>query len=139
MLVAVQFPICDSRIFFPTATARLPVPEWPTPRFSENPEFLRFFGPAALRKLGANPAWFGETVYCSARRALRFVNLPVSPEVGDDGYELPTCAFRRFFSDGDNAARVEIGIRLARASTGPDLTVVDAIARSSRFWRSRHG
>ena len=114
MLVVVQFPICDSRVFFPGQTARLQLPEWPTPRFEVNPQFVRHFGPAALRRLGANPAWFGETIYCSARRALRFDALPSAGGRNDELYGSPVCAFRRFFSDGRNAARVEVGVHLRR-------------------------
>jgi len=120
MLVAVQFPICDSRVFA-ESSSRLAVPDWPSPRTDLYPQFVRYFGPAARRRLGANPAWFDEGIYCSAKRALRF------PTLGDRPLpRLPThvagCAFRRLFSNGRSTARIEVGISLSSDYLVPRLS-----------------
>jgi hypothetical protein len=108
MLVVVQFPICDSRAFSTTAR-RLSTPDWPSPRYDVNPQFVRSFGRAWRRRLGGNPLWFGETVHCSANRALRFAELRPHLFVNQPNV-VPWSAFRRLISDGRVATRVEIGV-----------------------------
>jgi hypothetical protein len=111
MLIAVQFPIADGRSFLPGGSSRLTVPDWPAPRTEINPQFVRHFGPAMRRRLGANPVWFDEHIFCSARRAIRFKELNARRLRSGDIVTSPSSAFRRLFSDGRAAARVEVGLR----------------------------
>jgi hypothetical protein len=110
MLLTVQFPLADLRPFVPAPTKRLLKPPWPRARADE--DFVRLFGPVRKRVRGGVDEWPGEGIYCDAGRAIRFSSaftvgamLGVTSRYG---------AFRRFFSDGEGASRVEIGIRVRR-------------------------
>ena len=111
MLVVVQFPISDARTFSTSPHARLNVPDWPAPVTFGNPQFIRRFGPAAERVLGADAAWTDEGVYCRARRAVKFPGLTEARLRADYVTVEPFVAFRRVFCDRTTSvARVEIGI-----------------------------
>jgi hypothetical protein len=110
MLLTVQFPLADLRPFVSGPTNRLLKPPWPRARADE--EFVRLFGPVRKRVKGGVDEWPGEGIYCNAARAIRF-----SPAFSAGGMLRLTNrrgAFRRFFSDGEGASRVEIGIRVRR-------------------------
>lgn len=119
MFIAFQNPLADMRPFLPAETNRLVSPTWPLPQPGK--EFLRSFGPVEVRKRGGVEEWSGEENYCRAKRALRFDPclrglLIVPPEIST----MPRCVFRRFFSNGNAVARLEVGLRVG--------------ARTDDFW-----
>ncbi len=116
MLVVVQFPLADVRPFHATTPARLPLPTWPIPR--DGIDFIRHFGPVETRRggIGLVERWSDDLFYCRAHRALL---LPDAPRTafGDIGLAK---VFRRFFSDGQAAARFEIGISVRKVRNTRD-------------------
>ena len=117
MLLVVQFPIADGRLFTPLGGTRLPVPDWPSPGTGINSQFVRSFGPAVRRLRGADAAWADESSFCTARRAIRFRELRTQQVVAADRRFTPFCAFRRLFCDGQSVVRVEVGLVLSRDKT----------------------
>lgn len=130
MLLVVQFPIADSRPFVPGFTARLDLPDWPTPTADFNPQFVRYFGPACRRRRGPDAAWIDERVFCRANRALKFPALTGARLGGgaaqprlrlrrpgrSDPVVWPVCAFRRLLCDGAAVVRVEVGLAHSAAA-----------------------
>ncbi|NLS92516.1 MAG: hypothetical protein GXX96_10170 [Planctomycetaceae bacterium] len=110
MLVTFQFPIADARRFVPRLDLCLPLPDWPEPDTSVNPQFVHHFGSACERIGGPDEAWPDEIKYCHARGALRFDRLEKRHAGLPDRMFRPRCAFRRLFCDGQAVVRVEIGI-----------------------------
>ena len=113
MLMVLQFPIADGRLFTPASELRLPLPEWPAPTTGVNSQFVRSFGPAVRRLRGGDAAWADEGTFCAASRAIRFPKLR-EQRLGASRQMAPVCAFRRVFSDGKTVVRVEIGLALSR-------------------------
>ncbi len=113
MLITVQFPIADARPFVTDSDLRLPFPDWPSPSASvTKTQFVHHFGEATNRSQEPDSAWPDETVYCNARRGIRFERLETQ-HTGLPGHRFrPRCAFRRLFCDGQAVVRVEIGIVL---------------------------
>jgi hypothetical protein len=114
MFAALQFPFTDVRYFLDAGTGRLAKPVWRVPR--PDHDFIRAFGPLKRRLRGGLAEWPGEEHYCRATRALRFdppFRGPVN--LGQVAVER-ICEFRRFLSDGRAVARVEVGVKLQRAS-----------------------
>src|SRR5262249_20494940 len=106
MLVTIQFPLADLRPFVADPTHRLPTPDWPTPRVGT--DFIRLLGQVRDRLFGGVKEWPGEHVFCNASRALRFE--PAFSTERGTGTRRRYCAFRRFFSDGEGLARIEVGV-----------------------------
>lgn len=112
MLLVVQFPIADGRLFAQSGASRLTHPAWPlTP--GVNNEFVRSFGPAARRRGGGDAAWADEGTFCSAGKAIRFPGLQTYRVAAADRQLHPLCAFRRVFSDGKTVVRIEVGLALS--------------------------
>lgn len=110
MLVTIQFPIADARPFGSESNLRLPLPDWPEPETSINPQFVHNFGMAKERLRDPDEAWPDELKYVLARRALRFDRLEMQ-HVGLPGRRFrPKCAFRRLFCDGQSVVRAEVGL-----------------------------
>ena len=106
MLLTVQFPMADLRPFVSAATNRLLKPPWPRARADE--DFIRLLGPVRKRAKGGVDEWPGEGIYCSAAHAIRFSS--AFAVGGLFGVTRRRGAFRRFYSDGQGASRIEIGI-----------------------------
>jgi len=109
-LITFQFPIADARPFVPQLNLRLPVPDWPEPDTSIDPQFVHYFGKACERVGEPDEAWPDEIKYCRARRGLRFNSLETCHSGFPGRRFRPQCAFRRLFSDGQAVVRIEIGI-----------------------------
>ncbi|MDU0459277.1 MAG: hypothetical protein RW306_11170 [Geobacteraceae bacterium] len=110
MLMTFQFPIADARPFSSQPALRLPLPDWPEPITTINPQFVHYFGKACERIDEPDEAWPDEISYVVARRGLRFDRLETRHAGFPNRRFRPQCAFRRLFSDGQAVARVEIGI-----------------------------
>ena len=126
MLILVQFPIIDARLFCGIARRNKPV--WPN--LQRDADFVPGFGVAKNRREfnDVPPQWRDDANYVSARWALRLKGVAEKrsltlPGAGTDietklwvyRPEKPasafcfTPAFRRLFSDGNGFARIEIG------------------------------
>lgn len=99
MLISIQFPIADSRIFLNEPTGVLGRPTWPSP--DPYSEFVRSFGGIKVRGRGGVQGWVGENEICEAKHAIRFLSFPS---------HMRRCAFRRLYSDGAALRKYEIGI-----------------------------
>ncbi|OQA43227.1 MAG: hypothetical protein BWY52_01946 [Chloroflexi bacterium ADurb.Bin325] len=107
MLLALQFPLADSRPFVKDSGLRR-VPGWLEPRPDE--EFLRYFGMIRLRKSGGLPGWVGENEICEANQALRFPRGLGSVPADPDRLIRLQCLYRRFYSDGYAVGKYEVGV-----------------------------
>ncbi|UCC40765.1 MAG: hypothetical protein JSV96_04785 [Candidatus Aminicenantes bacterium] len=112
MFIVAQFPIADARPFIDSETYKLSIPSWPFARPYE--EFVRYSGPIERRKKGGIKDWSGEELYSRASRAIRFPGLRTRRLGGKDAHLSPHCTFRRFFSNGEAVARVEVAFRTRR-------------------------
>jgi len=114
MHVTIQIPITDIRPTADNSAPRIAAPNWG--HLTKYKDFTRSFGVIEQRQRGVG-AVSGEDLYVSARKAIRmadgFGSKPI--EVGDCEV-LFECTFRRFFFDGEMAARFEIGFTLRRSS-----------------------
>lgn len=106
MLVVVQLPIVDLRDFTLDVN-RLAVPGWPAPE--PDRDFLRAFGVIRRRPSGGLNGWLGEAAICEVGRGLRFAGSLQRTLVTDTGHWNLRVAYRRFFSNGVAAGKVEIG------------------------------
>ncbi|MCA1555016.1 MAG: hypothetical protein LC737_11635, partial [Chloroflexi bacterium] len=116
MLLAIQFPLADSRSFI-DASVRTRKPIWPHP--DPDSEFIHFFGSIRERPAGGIMGWGSENenFVCEANRALSFQRSPsfVDPQTG---YRLILRrAFERFFFDGTAVGKFEVGIASKTRST----------------------
>jgi hypothetical protein len=119
VFVIAQLPIADARILLDD-TGRLTTPPWPNTNAGK--DFVRSLGSVQKRLRGGADAWFDESTYCDARRALRFVPAGGPPPIQLAGGSVRfACAFRRYFSDGRIAIRIEVGIstRMSRSVKRP--------------------
>ncbi len=107
MLLALQFPLADSRPFVKDSGLRR-IPRWLEPRPDE--EFLRYFGMIRLRKSGGLPGWVGENEVCEANQALRFPRGLGSVPADQDWLIRLHCLYRRFYSDGYAIGKYEVGV-----------------------------
>jgi hypothetical protein len=114
MLLTIHYPIADLRRLVEAETDRLAQPSWPLPL--EQKQFVRFLGPIESRPRGGLNGW-GDDFFCVADRGIRFVG--TGPFVGPPLRRH--FAFRRFFFDGQIAARFELGVALV-ASDGAAVT-----------------
>lgn len=90
-------------------------------------EFTRFFGGVQRRKRGGITDLTGEETYSSARHALRFVKLKEKRLGLNQPLLRSSCAFRRFFSDGDVVNRVEVGLILTSSKkSAHDSRIMDS-------------
>lgn len=106
MLITVQFPFADTRLFTRDAARPMSVPGWPSPEFNE---FLRFFGGVVDRNGFVD--WIPEPRVCKAHRAVRFlerIHLPIDTRTDP----ITTVEFipiaRRLFFDGRAMGKLEI-------------------------------
>jgi hypothetical protein len=126
MLIIVQFPIADGRLF--RGFDRHTLPLWNT--LKEDKDFIQRFGGARVqRDFETMPsAWRDDAQYVSARWAIRLVGTVEKRNLSDIGATAPrqqpfwvyrpenaatdfcfTPAFRRLFSDGIGLTRIDIG------------------------------
>ncbi len=111
MFFAFQIPLVDVRPFVHADTSRLTSPTWPLPTAGK--EFVRAFGQVSNRPRGGVERWSGESSFCGATRALRFLPPLPTQRIGlrDQPSQL-WCVYRRFFTDGQSVSRLEVGLRL---------------------------
>jgi hypothetical protein len=125
MFFAVQIPVSDARRFLGAGFQRLEKPSWANP---EAKEFIRGFGPMRVRLRGGVSGLDFENNYCSAKNTLRFSrSLSLQPLKSKTAVISPLCVFRRFFSDGMNVGRFEVGFRgrnPVRDLGGEDCTIL---------------
>ncbi len=109
MFIAVQFPIADIRSLLDCDTYKLAGPCLPfiDPYGSE---FIRCFGPLRNR-FNATGLAYEESVYSQANRALRFPALGKYRLGRKYKSFIPTCVFRRFFSENHVTCKVEVGFK----------------------------
>lgn len=116
MFIAIQYPFCDLRSFIPQETHRLRMPTFPFPQPGR--DFLRAGGVAEWRRRGGAKEWSGEELYCRARSALKFPDRLGDICLGARELNLrPSCAFRRYYSDG-RMSRLDLGLRLSPRRDG---------------------
>lgn len=112
MLVLVQFPIVDGRVFARDSGA-VDRPDWGAPRVSPlraHRDFVRGFGRVAVDQTDSDPAWVDEGLFVQARRAVQFPALQHRHFEGRNGGRwMVGLRSRRLLSDGEAAARVELG------------------------------
>jgi len=105
VFVVVELPLIDARRLLPRETTRkLLKPSWPSPNRGE---FVRAMGGVRPRSRGGSRNW-GDRIYCNAERALLF-EPPGGRQHISSGTVAFLCEFRRYFSDGDASARLEVG------------------------------
>src|SRR5260370_3926367 len=111
MFFAFHIPLVDVRPFVHADTSRLTSPTWPLPTAGK--EFVRAFGQVSNRPRGGVERWSGESSFCGATRALRFLPPLPTQRIGlrDQPSQL-WCVYRRFFTDGQSVSRLEVGLRL---------------------------
>jgi hypothetical protein len=131
MLFVAQFPLCDARRFAVEEYPRLRTPDWPLPD-PDRPDFVRCFGVVKRRRRGGHLVFSDEAFFCSANRAVRFVNLEKQRLDGTDAHAMPRCAFRRLFYDGTAVVRFEIGVVVRGIST--ELTWKEALLAALSFF-----
>lgn len=107
MLLTIQFPICDIRLFSQDDNSKVPNPIWP---LAQTGSYIKNTGEVIRRPLGGLTSWVGEGKVCNAKRALRF-------PAGFKGYpSFPNLklkiAFRRFYFDGKISGKFEIGLEV---------------------------
>lgn len=114
MIVFLQFPLADIRLFVGNNTGKLALPFWPSP--SPYREFVRAFGSIKPRGKGGVRGWIGESEICDAGRAVRFVKLSVFR----DQYSRQTieirCSSRHFYFDGLAVGKYEL-VLITKPST----------------------
>ncbi len=121
MMIVIQHPLADVRGFLEQEDYHLETPPWPLPESGE--EFVRASGIIKDRNKGGLKSWAGEEAFCSAARAVRFLNLLGRKPVGNFGTALSLdCAFRRFYADGMAVSRVEIGLVVRINASGSYFT-----------------
>ena len=107
MLIFVQFPLSDTRLFFSEDTGRLVRPTWPVPEPYK--DFVRSFGMVRTRSKGGVSGWIGENEICDAHSALNFVVLREDQVAGPFRQPLAVkCASKHFFHDGQATSKFEI-------------------------------
>jgi hypothetical protein len=113
MIVFIQFPITDVRLFIQDKTGKLPLPLWPTPRAYK--EFVRSFGLVKTRGKGGIRGWIGENEVCDACQALRFPRFqPFQTAPTNDQIDIK-CSARHFYFDGLAVGKFEL-VLLTRPS-----------------------
>ena len=127
MFAVIQFPIADGRCFIEGIASggtppRLRRPDLKQLNWGPPPDYLRYFGRVVERKRGKLSAWTDERAFFRADRAIRFVDLQEHPLAADPVSLYAACAFRRFFSNGESVARVEIGMRAPSGGSVSGLT-----------------
>ncbi|SDU62414.1 hypothetical protein [Jiangella alkaliphila] len=132
MLVLVQFPIVDGRVFARDSGV-VDRPDWGTPRVSPlraHREFVRGFGRVAFDPRAVNPAWADEAVFVRARRAVHFPTLQRRHFAGRDGGRwMVSLRSRRLLSDGGAAARFEIGFTVTRDPARGPISPAEVVGR----------
>ncbi len=129
MLLSIQFPFSDSRIFIGEKAKLLGRPHWPS--VSPDVDFVRSFGSIRKRRLGGIAGWVGENALCEADRALRFPRIE-SFRDKQTGLRIPLLlAFRRFYFDGLAVGKFEVGI-------SPKQKEIDALTRQQTYGFINH-
>lgn len=126
MLIFVQFPIADIRLFTEAETGRLHSPLWPSPKPYQ--EFIRSFGIVRRRGKGGIQGWIGENEICDASHAIK-INKPITYELSTNKKTLENTSLRlksrsrHFYFDGMAVAKFEIVFVTtpARANLSPKL------------------
>lgn len=158
VLTLVQFPIADSRRYL-TNTGSLVAPDWRNLRPDE--DFVRFFGKIRNRNGGGLRGWVGENEVCYAARAFRFCrgltyvsrgSQPPGSAQLEDVQQRVACVFRRLYSDGWAAGKLEVGLSFPSQNTprippvpwlefvlNQDVEVRDPTAPGEAFVRSKLG
>lgn len=106
MIVYLQFPLADIRLFLERETKKLPLPLWPSP--TPYKEFVRSFGPVKVREKGGVRGWVGENEICNANRAFSFsspCNYYNSRTKKNINFR---CSARHFYFDGLAVGKFEI-------------------------------
>ncbi len=112
MLLILQFPIADSRLFCKEKCNRLSRPSWPEPVVGS--DFVRSIGGVHHRPLGGigGEYWESEKSYCDAKGLVKFQNTIYYPGTNESiGVDI---VFRRLYFDGRAAAKIEIGFKISR-------------------------
>jgi hypothetical protein len=113
MLVTVQFPLADMRLFARGSERRLPKPAWPDAH--PGGEFVRGIGGVDFRRLGGLNGWIGEGTHCRASRLILLDKMPALSILNQVDYPFVDAirtriAFRRLFADGQALVKCEIGL-----------------------------
>lgn len=118
MLVTVQFPLFDVRLFDLQQLHRLRKPDWS--RLAADKDYVKGFGGVRRREIEGFVGHFAEDTYCSAHNAIRFpkTTIPSQPSPiahANLSSERPipvSIDYRGYFSDGGPMSRVEIGLKV---------------------------
>lgn len=110
MLIFVQFPVADLRLFVEAQTGHLHTPFWPSPKPYQ--EFIRSFGIVRKRGKGGIQGWVGENEICDAKHAIK-IDKPIAykfmNEVTASDTEISLkCKSRHFYFDGITVAKFEM-------------------------------
>ena len=110
MILFLQIPITDIRLFIEQETGRIPLPLWPTPQ--PNDEFMRSFGAIQRREFGGIKGWVGENEICDSTNAVKLSQSLMSKDMrfySDDGKKFYLkCDSRYFYFDGLAIAKLEM-------------------------------
>ena len=106
MLIVLQFPLADVRMFVTEDVKRLAKPVWSA--IQPDQDFIRSFGVIRTRRRGGLTGWVSEENLCIAERALRILRTEESAALFQrPGWRL---AFRTLYVDDYVAVKYEIGI-----------------------------
>lgn len=103
MIIFLQYPITDIRLFQTTQTGALPRPLWPVPTAFK--EFIHSVGQIQPRKRGGVSGWVGEHCIATANRAI--CSFSLRPYIYDSFKAEVFCAKRFFFFDGVVSGKFE--------------------------------
>lgn len=96
MILFLQYPITDTRLFQTIETGTISRPLWPAPTAFK--EFIHSVGQIQPRKRGGVSGWVGEHYIATANRAIPSVSIP--PYIYNDLRTDVFCAKRFFYFDG---------------------------------------
>ena len=118
VFIVAQIPLADARPLVGD-TGRLERPPWGATT-EAGKDFVRSLGTVRKRLRPGTGAWLDESTYCDARRAIRFAPSGAPSSIGLKGESARlVCSFRRYFSDGRIALRIEAGLRVRRSRSLP--------------------
>lgn len=102
MIIVVQIPIIDLRLFEENLAKRIALPNWKALNDSQNdPSFVRSIGSVTFRKFGHTNT--GENYFIKATRGIRFTSAPMGPP----GLSIKL-KYRRLSFDGYICGKYEV-------------------------------
>lgn len=107
MFLVFQHPIIDFRYLIEN-NYKLPLPNWPNP---DNQNMMKCVGITQTRLRGGTTYWSGEHKFCTARKAIQYIDLDKHRiKFSDNSFLTTQSVFRRLNSNGNFLVKYEIGL-----------------------------